>query len=151
MQNAIRHTDKCISISKKELSELTIERGNLALERYKLKQELAELRMMIFGSKSERFVPVDSKQLQIFEQMIAQKEEELEKHTIVYQREKATKKKEIPVRSAIPSHFPRVEEVIEPDNVDPNAIKIGEEITELLEIKPMSIFVRRIVIPNWYY
>ncbi len=142
MQNAREYTDKNVTISKKEYDKLVSERDDF-------KHQLAELKRMIFGSKSERYVPLDSNQLKMFEEMIAQKEEELEKHTIVYQREKAAKKKEKPVRSAIPAHFPRVREVIEPDNVDPKAVKLGEEITELLEIKPMTIFVRQIVRPKY--
>jgi len=149
MQKANKHTNNEVVISKKEFDELISERDQMASELGELKRQLAELRRMIFGSKSERFVPIDSKQLEMFEDVLAQKEEELEKHVIVYQREKTKKKKEIPVRSAIPSHFPRVEEIIEPDNIDPNAVKIGEEITELLEIKPMTIFVRRIIRPKY--
>lgn len=142
MQNAIKHTDEHVIISKKELDELTFERDEL-------KRRLNDLTRMIFGSKSERFVPVDSKQLQLFENMVAKKEAELEEYTVAYQRKKAKKKKEQPVRSVIPAHFPRVEEIIEPDNLDPKAVKIGEEITELLEIKPLSVFVRRIVRPKY--
>jgi transposase len=163
MQNATIHTDKAVLISEKDLEkltiernelkrqfdELTIERNELTIERNELKRQFEELKRMIFGSKSERYIPLDDTQLRLFEDMLTKKEEELEKHTIVYQREKSKKKKEQPVRSAIPAHFPRVEEIIEPDNLDPNAVKIGEEITELLEIKPLTIFVRRIVRPKY--
>jgi len=41
-----------------------------------------------------------------------------------------------------------VREVIEPENLYSKAVKIGEEITELLEIKPMTVFVREIVRPS---
>jgi transposase len=149
MQKANKHTDNEVVLSKKEYDKMISERDKLTSELGELKRQLAELNRMIFGSKSERFVPIDSKQLQLFEDMLAQKEEELEKHTIVYQREKAKKKKEKPVRTVIPAHFPRVDEIIEPDNIDPNAVKIGEEITELLEIRPMKIFVRRIIRPKY--
>ena len=37
---------------------------------------------MIFGSKSERFIPVDESQLALFENLIQQKEAALEKHSI---------------------------------------------------------------------
>ena len=149
MQEAIKHLDDTILISKKDFDELTLEREKLTSERDELRRQLEELKRMIFGSKSERFIPVDDNQLLLFEEMIAKKEDELEKHTVVYQREKAKNKKEQPIRSAIPAHFPRVEEIIEPDNLDPNAVKIGEEITELLEIKPLSVFVRKIIRPKY--
>jgi hypothetical protein len=45
--------------------------------------------------------------------LIEKTEKELEKHTIVYQREKAKKQKEQPIRSALPAHLPRVEQIIE--------------------------------------
>jgi transposase len=129
MQNATIHTDKAVLISEKDLEKLTIERNELkrqfdelTIERNELKRQFEELKRMIFGSKSERYIPIDDKQLRLFEDMLAKKEEELEKHTIVYQREKSKKKKEQPVRSAILAHFPRVEEIIEPDNFDPISI-----------------------------
>ena len=149
MQNAVTHIDDDVLISKKELADLTLELDKLTHERDELKRQLAELKRMIFGSKSERFIPVDDKQLRLFEDMIVKTEEAIEKHTVVYQREKANKKKEQPVRSVIPAHFPRVEEIVEPENIDPNAVKIGEEITELLEIKPLTVFVRKIVRPKY--
>lgn len=142
MLKAIENTDDDIVISKEEFEKLVAERDDF-------KRQLDELKRLIYGSKSERYINLDNNQLSMFEELVAKKEEELEKHTVIYQREKAKKEKQKPVRSVIPAHFPRVEEVIEPDNVDPNAIKIGEEITELLEIKPMTIFVRRIVRPKY--
>ena len=103
---------------------------------------------MIFGTKSERFIPVDKAQLILFEELI-KKEEALEKHIITYQRDKKKTEKEKPVRTAIPSHFPRVEEIVEPENIPLGAVKIGQEVTELLEIKPLTVFVRRIIRPKY--
>lgn len=133
----------------KEIYSLRINNEKLQLERDELKRQLAELKRMIFGSKSERFIPVDSSQLSLFEKMISEKEKELEKYTVTYQRDKKKKIKEKPIRTAIPAHFPRVEEIIYPENLDPSWVKIGEEVTELLEIKPLTIFVRRIVRPKY--
>ena len=133
----------------KSYKSLRIEYKKIQSERDELKRQLEELKRMIFGSKSERFIPVDSSQLELFEQMITEKEEELEKHTVIYQRDKQSTKKEKPVRTVIPAHFPRVEEIIEPENLDSNWVKIGEEVTELLEIKPLTVFVRRIVRPKY--
>jgi len=133
----------------KEIGSLRIDNKKLQLERDELKRQLAELKRMIFGSKSERFIPVDSSQLSLFEEMISKKEKELEKYTVTYQRDKKKKIKEKPIRTAIPAHFPRVEEIIYPENLNPNWVKIGEEVTELLEIKPLTVFVRRIVRPKY--
>ena len=136
----------------KEYDSLIIELKKTKSERDELKRQLKELIRIIFGSKSERFISVDSYQMDMFnelEKKIAEKEEELEKHTVIYQRDKKKKKKEKPIRTAIPAHFPRVEEIIYPENLDPSWVKIGEEVTELLEIKPLTVFVRRIVRPKY--
>jgi len=143
MQEQVSDIEEKVLISKKELDAL-----RLKLEEYK--RQLEALKRMIFGKKSERFVPtVDSKQLSLFEDLVEQTEQEIEKYTVTYQREKKKAPKSKPVRSAIPSHFPRVEEVIEPENIPEGAVKIGEEVTELLEIKPLTIYVRRIVRPKY--
>ncbi len=96
---------------------------------------------MVFGSKSERFIPVDTSQLSLFGKIIAEKEEAYKKHIVIYERKQKKKGKKKPVRSSIPAHFPRVEEIIEPKHIEEGAVKIGEEVTELLEITPLSVFV----------
>ncbi len=113
-----------------------------------LKQQLTELKRMIFGSKSERFVPTDDAQLSLFGD-VAVSVADAETQEITYIREKQTKEKQQPVRTAIPSHLPRVEEVIEPKDIEEGAKKIGEEITEILEYNPAQIFVRKIVRPKY--
>ena len=149
IKNNELHIEKRLNISESEFAKLTNERDKLATERDELKRQLAELKRLIFGSKSERFIPVDKSQLALFENLIHQKEAALEKHTITYQRDKKKQEKEKPIRTVIPSHFPRVEEIIEPHTIPEGAVKIGQEVTELLEIKPLTVFVRRIVRPKY--
>ncbi|MDF1881051.1 IS66 family transposase, partial [Sulfurimonas sp. MAG313] len=120
----------------------------LVFERDEFKRQLEELKRMIFGSKSERYAPVDESQLSLFEQL-KKEEEKIEKQLITYQREVSNKKKKKPVRTQIPSHLRRVEEIIEPDNIAEGSVKIGEEITELLEATPSTIFVRKIIRPKY--
>lgn len=114
-----------------------------------LKQQIAELRRLIFGSKSERFIPSDhdNHQLGLFEKD-TQQEETTEKEQISYSRTKL-KEKQIPVRVLLPAHLPRVEEIIEPISLNTDAVKIGEQITEVLEYNPAKIFVRKIVRPKY--
>ncbi len=129
---------------------LTLEEYNKLLnENTILKEQLAQLRRMIFGKKNEKFVPTNDKQLSIFGEEIIQKaeKEEVTVEKITYERPKKNKKK--PVRMALPAHLPREEEIIEPENLSENAKKIGETITEVLEYKPGKIFVRRIVRPKY--
>lgn len=113
-----------------------------------LKEQLSDLQRMIFGRKSERFVVVDDNQLELFE---SQQEHSSSSSTqqISYSRKEPQKHKQIPVRSKLPSHLPRVEEVIEPSQLLEGATKIGEEVTEILEYTPGNIYVRRIVRPKY--
>ena len=113
-----------------------------------LQQQLSELKRMIYGSKSERFVCLDNGQLDLF---IEQSKEAVETNTIEvkHQREKQKFNKQKPVREVLPAHLPRKEQIIEPEQIPVGATKIGEEITEVLEYNPSSIFVRRIVRPKY--
>lgn len=146
--NAIE-SEESVTIPKKEMDAINAERDELIAKCEDLKRQLKELKRLIFGSKSERFIAGCKEQLSLFEDLIEKTEEEIEKHTVVYKRDKATKKKEQPVRLFLPAHLPRIEEIIEPDNIPTGSVKIGEEITELLEVKPLTIFVRRIIRPKY--
>jgi len=113
-----------------------------------LKQQLNELKRMIFGSKSERFIPADESQLQLFE---SQGEEAPAKEIeeITYKRGKPIKDTKQAVRIKLPSHLPRVVQIIEPEGIEEGSKKIGDEITELLEYNPAKVFVRKIVRPKY--
>lgn len=113
-----------------------------------LKQQLVELKRMIFGSKSERFIASDDAQLNLFD-TIGQNDPNTEIKEITYTKEIQKKEKQHPIRTKIPAHLPRVEEVIEPQSLGDNAKKIGEEITEILEYNPARIFVRKIIRPKY--
>ncbi|MGH1386723.1 IS66 family transposase [Kordia sp.] len=111
-----------------------------------LKRELAELKRLIFGSKSERFVPnTDALQLGLFVQE-ASEQKEVAQQQISYNRSKTKKH---PVRLPLASHLPRIEEIIEPEDIVKGSIKIGEEITELLEYSPSRVYVRKIIRPKY--
>jgi len=49
----------------------------------------------------------------------------------------------------LPSHLPRITEIIEPKDKEPGAKKIGEQITEILEYNPANVFVRQIIRPKY--
>ena len=135
------NTEKEVFFSEKEYEKVVLERDEF-------KRQLEELKRMIFGAKSERFIPLNKAQLSLFEEL-KKKEEEITQKIITYKREVAKKEKQQPVRTAIPAHFPRVEEIIEPENIVEGSKKIGEEITELLEITPSTVFVRKIIRPKY--
>lgn len=121
----------------------------LLSENQYLRQQLDELKRLIFGSKSERFVPdtPDARQCSLFdtkEEQAAEPDREL-----VCSRKKAGKKKQKAIRTQIPSHLPRVEEVIEPETREEGSKRIGEEITEILEYSPGHMHVRKIIRPKY--
>jgi transposase len=112
-----------------------------------LKHQLAELQRMIFGAKSERYVPQESNQTSLFE---LSQEEIIEPKTedISYTRKKEQDKKQ-PLRLELPAHLPRLIEIIEPEILPEDAKKIGENITEILEYEPANIYVRKIIRPKY--
>jgi len=114
-----------------------------------LSQQLAELKRMVFGAKRERFVPTEDPAVQtsLFEVEQAHKAESREEE-ITYKRKKAENKKQ-PLRTELPAHLPRIEEVIEPENIPEGSKKIGEAITEVLEYEPGKLFVRKITRPKY--
>jgi len=110
-----------------------------------LKEELAQLRRMIFGSKKERFIPSDDSQQSLFDQ---EEQNTLpEKETVVYEREKPIKKAKAK-RLLLPAHLRREEEIIEPEGIDTdNSRKIGEKVTEVLEYTPGKFYVHKTIRP----
>jgi transposase len=112
-----------------------------------LKQELAELRRLIFGKKSERFVPAENPEQQ---SLFGQEVSVADKEEVETSERKATQVKKKPIRQELPAHLPRVERTLEPEGVDLSiARKMGEEITEFLNYHPSKIFVERIVRPKY--
>ena len=111
-----------------------------------LKQQLAELKRLVFGSRSERLVATNPQQLALFKGLQRQLKDKKQRQAASSSNQPNKQK---PVRALLPAHLPRVEETIEPDNIPLGSKKIGEEITEILEYHPGRIFVRRIVRPKY--
>jgi transposase len=107
--------------------------------------QLEQLKRMIFGAKSERFVPADPGQSTLFD---VQATGAPTTEQVSYTRVKQGQKKQ-PVREPIAAHLPRVERVIEPQDLPAGARKIGEEITETLEYTPGTIHVDKLVRPKY--
>ena len=107
-----------------------------------MRDELRQLRRMLFGRKSERFIPSDPSQLKLDFEGIAELKEEREYAVL---QEKAVRKEPAPrikrltedrQRRIFSEHLERCDEIIEPDELPAESKRIGEEITELLEYKP---------------
>jgi len=119
-------------------------------ENQRLREELAELKRLIFGSKRERFVPAsqDACQLSLELGEEVQQEAALVKQTISYQRAVKQAAKTA-TRQLLPAYLPRIEIIIEPEEDTTGMRKIGEEITEELDLKPARLFVRRYIRPRY--
>jgi transposase len=115
-----------------------------------LEHQLAELKRLVFGSKSERFIAAeDPAQLNLFDlpspEIVPVMQQE-----ITYVRNKAESREGThPLRAELAAHLPRKVEVIEPQDLPSGAKKIGEVITETLEYQPANVFVRQIQRPKY--
>jgi transposase len=117
----------------------------------KLTDQLAWYRRKFWKPASERFIPQDPSQRKIdFDGMdILPEEEDIIKQAaqeiITYKRKKPEHDKKQPVRLPLPEHLRREVEIIEPEGIDENWVRIGEDGTEQLEHKPGELYVRRII------
>src|SRR5690554_2888435 len=105
---------------------------------------------MLFGSKKERFINEDKNQLTLSFEGFAS-EEALEDETpvkekITYERKKTSNHAG---RNKLPENLPVVEEIIEPEDLTEDMVKMGEEITEILEYTPAQFFKHRIIRPKY--
>jgi len=114
-----------------------------------LKLQLAQLQKMVFGSRHERFIPDSTAVAQ--QLVLSLQAEAVGERTVTTQEVTVTKtnikveKKAHPGRMALPADLPRKVIVIEPKEDVSNLTKIGEEITEQLDVTPSKFFVRRYV------
>ena len=120
-----------------------------------LESQVAYLKRRIWGKSSERFVNSDPKQRVIdFEGMdILPQEKELaqeaqEEVEALRERRKKEKVKRKPVRKPLSEDLPRVEEHLYPQEIQQNEedwTELKPEITEVLELQPGKLFVRKII------
>lgn len=132
-----------------EREQLRQQNGQLQQNRDELKEEVKELKRLIFGSKKERFIPAPvENQLSLLLGEDASRPALPLKQTVHYERivKQVTKKAS---RQLFPAHLPRVEVIIQPEADVTGMRKIGEEITEELDLKPASLFVRRYIRPRY--
>ena len=135
----------------KENTELSEKVVNLTAELLYYKQELAQLKRMIFGSKSERHIGSDPSQLNLGLDIETVEQPERETEQITYTRSKSDNKKGSAIRLALPSHLHREEHIIEPQEDITGARKIGEVVTEVLEYTPGKFYVEKYVRPKYVF
>jgi len=112
----------------------------------RLKHLVEQLKRMTFGQKSERFENPD--QLELFpKEVLAQKEKELIEEVEVIIKKRKSYDGKHPGRQELPKDLPVEEIILEPTEDVTGMIRIREEITVELHIKPASLFIRRIIRP----
>jgi transposase len=123
--------------------------------------ELSRLKAYRFGAKTER---MDAEQRQMFEEALAEDQASLEAQLLALQGERGQtpapppdeKTKSKPRRQVLPDHLRRVEYRHEPENTtcpSPGCgqamARIGEDITEKLDIVPAEFFVHHHIRGKW--
>ena len=140
------------SIDYKSLYEQAHAANNqLQIEFIQIKQQLDQLKKMIYGSRQERFIPTDINPSQL---SLAIEAEEaafcnvMDAKKITYIRTNTSvEQKPIvhPGRMKLPETLRREEITIEPAEDTSDCKKMGEEITEVLEYEPGELFVKKYV------
>ncbi len=116
-----------------------------------LRHELAELKGLIFGVKSERFVPATAAAEQITlwpPQADPEQPAEPAKERISYERRK-TKAKPHPGRTPLPEHLPVRRLRVEPAEDTDGLIEIGQDVTRKVDYTPGKLEVIEYVRPRY--
>ena len=116
-----------------------------------LKTEIEQIKRLIYGSKSERFVPdVNPEQTMLALDIAVLEEASAATQIITYKRKKTEAIVSVHSgRKALPAHLPRVEIIIEPTEDTTGLKQIGKEITEQLEFDPGKFFVKQFIRPKY--
>lgn len=145
------YTEEDIQRLVAENRALKEERQRLSEQVARLKGEVAEFQRMIFGSKRERFVPTQKNGAQLelaLDVDVPAEDPPKIKQTVAYQRVLKNTKKPTG-RQPLPADLPREEVVLEPGVDTSDMRKVGEEITEELDLVPAKLFVRRYIRPRY--
>jgi transposase len=122
--------------------------------------QLARLKAWKFGAKSER---MNAEQREIFEETLAADQADLQAQLAALQGNRPAggaapdkQQRRQPKREALPPHLPRVEQRIEPEDTrcpTPECgrpmQRVGEDISERLDIVPAKFFVQRQIRGKW--
>ena len=114
-----------------------------------LKAELAQLKKLIYGAKSERFVEgasPDQLSLDLGLDQPASQAQEVQVQTLTRKTQKPSKSKPTG-RQAFPAHLPREVIVIQPQVDTTSMRKIKDQITEVLDYTPARFKVKQYVTP----
>ena len=163
MQQRLEQQDQQLAERARELAQqqALLERKDreLALRQAKIEKinfELARLKRWKFGAKSEAMT---AEQRQLFQDTVAEDEASLQAQLAALQASlpetpkapKAPPRK--PRREALPQHLRRVEHRHEPEDTSCGCgrpmVRVGEDISERLDIVPAEFFVHRHIYGKW--
>lgn len=130
-------------------TRLQAQNEQLRAEKLLLLEELKEIKRVVFGQKRERFVPATPPNQLSLQLESDSKEPAVVVHQTVQYERVVRQVAKVAIRQPFPSHLPRVDVLIEPAEDVSGMRKIGEEITEELDLKPASLFIRRYIRPRY--
>ena len=141
-------------LNKASQDAANLKAANLKIQALTL--ELAHLRRMRFGVKSEA---LDASMRDLFQETfgsdVAAAEAELAKQADAGNAEEPLRPpRERAGRQALPEHLPRIEHRHEPESCTcgscgKDLVKIGEDISEQLDVEPAKFFVHRHIRPQY--
>lgn len=144
-----KHYENSLLTISQNKEELSVKDEKIA----QLQFELDKFRKYIFGSKSEKLSvkEVDLNQTNLFDlgTTVEQKEELSEQAVEEAKNKKPTKRAKGTGRMLLPENLRREEIIIEPTEDVSSCVKIGEEITEVLDIVPAELFVKKYIRPKY--
>lgn len=140
------YEESLLTISKKE--------EELANERQKILQlnfELDKFRKYLFGRKSEKLpiVHIDTSQMDLFGLGTTQQQQEELSEKVASVKKERKKRNADQGRMALPETLRRETVTLEPSEDLTGCVKIGEEVTEVLELIPAEFYVKRYVRPKY--
>ena len=112
---------------------------------------IAKLQKMLFGATSEKQnkkEEIPANQIDLFTSQLSPEQVPTVKEVITYTRTKPAKKRTAK-REPLPVDLPRVPIIIEPEQDTTGMIKIGETVTEVLDIIPPVFRVLQIIRPKY--
>lgn len=129
----------------------------------KMQWEIYDLQRRLWSRKSEKSLPPDAGQLaicweapldaipiEVVKETVQKEKEEVKKVYDRFRKDFKGKKHKGNVRKPFPAELPRIADApVEPEEDLTGCIRIGEEITEKLEIRPLQVYVRQIIRPKY--
>jgi transposase len=119
-----------------------------------LRFEVSQLKELIYGQKSERFIsntPANPQAPTLFNVEPVAELVELPGKQITYEKTKKESRPNHPGRNAFPEKLRREELVLNPEGLDlSQATKVGEDVTEVLAYVPGEMYVKRTIRPRYH-